>query len=362
MLNLSKHGHGVLQHSAVRSLGAIVSLGCLGFFLASAHRSWGSIRHLEWSTAMLSGGLLAMLFYLPTYALVTRSWQLVMCGLGNPVSFATAARILLVSQFAKYLPGNVGQHFGRILLARRAGLPVQTVLASMVAETLTLVLVACVGSLAAIHMLPQIIVRHGQRASIPFWIILAGLIAAVAAAISIPGVRRWMDSGLKQTAALLAPENRLIRLQMPLLHALNFVLGALCVRSLACALPGHGSPPFVPLLGVYSIAWLFGFLVPGAPAGLGVREAVLLLGLTPLSSRESALVIAAGLRIVSTLGDLLAVLTGLALRAGAKPPQRVTHAEALRAVYDGGCQTPDVPPTAAGDSGTMLSPRHSAGG
>lgn len=345
---------------AARLLGAILMLSCMGFFLVAVRRSWGTLWGVEWNVAMCSGGLLALLFYLATHVLVMRTWQLLLCGLGSPVSFTTAARILLLSQFAKYLPGNVGQHLGRIVLAVRAGLAVRTVVASLVVETLTLVLVACACSLAAIRILPEIAGRHGARTSLAFGALLVVCIATGFAAIFIPRARRWTRSGLTQVSALLARGNRRVVFQVPLFQSLNFVLGALCLQTLASVLPGGASPAFVPLLGIYSSAWLLGFLAPGAPAGLGVREAVLLVGLTPLSRPESALLIAAALRIVTTVGDLLALLTGLALRAGGGPARLAAAGAGRHRLREGARHRAEARSVAARD-GTMRS-HHCTGG
>jgi uncharacterized membrane protein YbhN (UPF0104 family) len=60
-------------------------------------------------------------------------------------------------------------------------------------------------------------------------------------------------------------------------------------------------------------AWLCGFVVPGAPGGLGIREAVLTLLLTPLTGADTALLAALAFRAVTLLGDGLAALVGLAV-------------------------------------------------
>jgi hypothetical protein len=35
---------------------------------------------------------------------------------------------------------------------------------------------------------------------------------------------------------------------------------------------------FLFLTGLFAVAWISGFIVPGAPAGLGIREAILVTG------------------------------------------------------------------------------------
>lgn len=56
---------------------------------------------------------------------------------------------------------------------------------------------------------------------------------------------------------------------------------------------------------VATIAWLGGALIPGASAGLGIRELLVISGLTPLIGASDALALALGFRLVTIGGDLL---------------------------------------------------------
>ena len=61
----------------------------------------------------------------------------------------------------------------------------------------------------------------------------------------------------------------------------------------------------------FALAWTVGLVVPGAPGGLGVFEAVLLLRLAVALPQASLLAVALSYRLVVTLADVLtAVLVG----------------------------------------------------
>jgi hypothetical protein len=70
---------------------------------------------------------------------------------------------------------------------------------------------------------------------------------------------------------------------------------------------------FPALISIFAAAWLLGFLVPGAPAGIGIRELVLTEGLAPLVGKEQSILIALLFRILSTVCDLLALAGGAAI-------------------------------------------------
>ena len=59
------------------------------------------------------------------------------------------------------------------------------------------------------------------------------------------------------------------------------------------------------MAGGYALAWAIGFVVPGAPGGLGVREAMLLTFLSGAVEDKSVLIAAILFRVATTLGDAL---------------------------------------------------------
>lgn len=63
-------------------------------------------------------------------------------------------------------------------------------------------------------------------------------------------------------------------------------------------------------IGIYALAWVAGFLTPGAPAGIGIREVILAAAFTQLYGESIALGITLSLRAVTMAGDVLAFLIG----------------------------------------------------
>ena len=59
---------------------------------------------------------------------------------------------------------------------------------------------------------------------------------------------------------------------------------------------------------VFSLSWIAGFIIPGAPGGLGVREFMILLMLGPGYGETPALSAALLLRIITAGGDVLSFL------------------------------------------------------
>jgi uncharacterized membrane protein YbhN (UPF0104 family) len=79
--------------------------------------------------------------------------------------------------------------------------------------------------------------------------------------------------------------------------------------------PVNGRLPRLPLAGAYVLAWLIGLVTPGAPAGVGVRELVLLF-LLKGSINEAELVLAVLLgRLVTVGGDVLIYIITLLMNS-----------------------------------------------
>lgn len=60
------------------------------------------------------------------------------------------------------------------------------------------------------------------------------------------------------------------------------------------------------LVAGYIIAWVLGFVVPGAPGGIGVREFVLTLLLGNVVGKELILTLSILHRLITIIGDFMA--------------------------------------------------------
>ena len=113
------------------------------------------------------------------------------------------------------------------------------------------------------------------------------------------------------TVEILKP--KVVAKRMSFALALMFVWGL----SFAVTIYLLGQPMTVSLtftlIGLYLLAWLVGFLTPGAPSGLGIREAIMLLfisGMVYESILLSAIVVH---RVIAVVGDVFAYVVCLVL-------------------------------------------------
>jgi hypothetical protein len=76
----------------------------------------------------------------------------------------------------------------------------------------------------------------------------------------------------------------------------------------------------VYIIGLYALSYAVGFVVPFAPAGIGIRESVLVLGLMPFLDINTSIILA-------TLNRIFYILIEIVLAATAVVSSRFTHTD-----------------------------------
>jgi len=282
-----------------------ISLLSFGFLLAALVSHGRQLLQLSldgqgWLWLLLGVGfsLLSLLANGLGFAVVLR-W------LGLSPRWAELVRTYLDTNLRKYLPGGVWHLTSRVQALRSADAPLATPAngALAVAAVLLDPLLAAAAALA-------LVVAGGWQNGL-------ALLAWLPLLLLWP---RWLNpllSPLEQRKAsrlglgdgVAAPQIRSYPWP-PLLAQLAFVLlrfagFACCVQAfdLSYGLAWGG------WLAGFALAWTAGLVVPGAPGGLGVFEAVLLLRLGFALPEAPLLAIAISYRLVVTLADLLAAFT-----------------------------------------------------
>lgn len=219
---------------------------------------------------------------------------------GRRVPAGPSLSLYLDSQLARYTPGKVGLPLVRMAGADRIDVPAARIGSSIGVEMLSWL---SVGSLVGFgllfstgHLAPGVAKVLG-RWSPP---LIAASLAGVLVLLLVDQrryprfVRRIV--GAKGTGAL-------VPVRLPLVHVLYWstwaVHGYLASRAI-------GADPQAALasMGLYVLAPMGGFIALAAPAGVGVREAILSVGLAPSSGSAAALSAAAISRAASLIGDI----------------------------------------------------------
>jgi hypothetical protein len=291
---------------AGRALGWLVVALAFGFIGARLWQggAWDLVRpRLELLLLATIGG--ALIYGLASF-LLSAAWREILAAEHPPGPAAAYHAVYGRTQIAKYLPGNCFHFVGRQILGPALGhSQTALALASLVEGVL---LMAVAASLA----LPLALNRFGSWSIV----LLAGAISVLALVFATP-----ILSPARFRPGAGAPANRgggyragrLLRalaLQVAFFAAAGGVLWLLAALLVA---PEAAAPGLLTTIGALALAWLAGFVVPGAAAGVGVREAILMVALDGPLGPEASAVIALAFRLVTTAGDGVFCALALAL-------------------------------------------------
>jgi len=300
------------------------TIGLIAGLIVAALFAWYVVRSLRghdlgvYSTPRAIIGIaLAALCWSAGAPLLALAWRGMLSALGVRKSRRELTGIIGITQFAKYVPGNVAQYLGRVGMSLARGIPARALAVTLILETLLVVAAAIVvgvgtGALSEVGL--QAVHNHGaQLALIAVLVVfaIAGLFLfrKVAPALLRKFTPRYAPA---LDGALLPSQSSLVRAFV--LYCLMYGTLGLGLIVLAHLLLPEAAQDGWLLIAAFSLAWVVGFVTPGAPAGLGVREGLLLLMLAPVYSTASAGILVIALRIATTMGDVLTLIVGWLIR------------------------------------------------
>jgi len=302
-----------LQRLQLRLPGGLrpwITLASLGFVLAALFQHGRQLLQFRidlqgWLWLVLGVGVSLL-----SLVVNGAAWGVLMRWLGLRPRWEETVSLFIATNLRKFLPGGIWHLAGRIqaLKGEQSPLPapigttqalITVLLEPLLAAVAALALVTLggwQGGLGALTLLPlmllqprwlgPLLARQERRKALELGLgdELAGeRLAGVPSAPALPGFPWW-----------------------PLLAELGFVL--LRFAAFACCLWAFDlqlAIDWPTWLAGFALAWTAGLVVPGAPGGLGVFEAVLLLRLGGTLPEASLLAVALSYRLMVTLADLL---------------------------------------------------------
>lgn len=275
-------------------------LGAIGVFFVAAklirygdQLSFSTLHALTWlEIACLAAG------YGICGPILALAWRQLLAFHGVNVTPLWSIRTYGTSQLAKYVPGNVFHLASRQAIGVAAHMPAWPFAKSIGWELGAI-------SVTALLFIPL---------AIPLKLETLGLGLAITAFVSFLALLLW----LLQTCV----SNRVasaIAWYATFLLLTGLVFGALLELTSSSDVALKNRPELlVPVCGAYVLAWLAGLVTPGAPAGVGVREAVLYWLLRDVAGHADLITAIVLGRAVTVVGDLLFFL-GTALARPIRP-------------------------------------------
>ena len=241
----------------------------------------------------------------------TISWWILLNTFGNSLSWRISARIHLVSNLAKYIPGFIWQYGGKFILARKYNVPKKKIVTSIVMEMLLLLFVGLgvAISLSPHYSSPQIIGHNIDSELITLVsagsVIFLLLIPFLLFKILLKNRNREMSAQLKY--------RRIVYV------IVIYVVGWFTLGLVVWLIGRSISPievssyPFFTL--ATTISFLMGILILFVPGGIGIREGMMVLILKSSFPPSISVLIAVISRLVFTLGEILAYFLFIVLNS-----------------------------------------------
>ena len=292
-----KRVFSVLQTTAAKITFLVIALTfCVWAIVAQWDQivsAMGEMRTMPVVAAAVAG----VVYVLWTYI----AWHELLQGCGVSISYVKSSRIFFVSQLGKYLPGGVWNFLAAAELGK--GERISRVKSTLVMFASLLISIATgilIGSLALVFGPQELRQEY-------WWVIFLLPLALVGLTPRVLNrVANTVMSRFSKDSAPVAFSGKSI-LKASGWTVIAWLFAGLQIWLLATTLGWDASAnTFLLAAAAYALAWVAGFVLVFAPAGIGVREAV-------LGAVLSASVGAGGALVVVLLSRVLLTFTDVAL-------------------------------------------------
>lgn len=224
---------------------------------------------------------------------------------GAKIAFGEIRDVYVKANIAKYLPGGVMHFAGRNVLGHKLGFSQIDMALSTIIEVITLIITALVWSLILSYQsLVTTINEATGRFSVWLYLIAGIVVVAVIAAAVIYAHKKGL---LQKYRKLFSLAFLKVFLLLFVIYTVTMLIPAALLVFIISGVLGVSLTIHAAILVVtaYMLSWVVGYVVP-IPGGLGIREAILVLILSPVCGPQIATVAALLHRVASIIGDVIA--------------------------------------------------------
>ena len=293
--------------SGLRILLAVVVVAAVSISVA---RNWSQVSADIGRVDAGTFALAAVLVCLPPL-LTVLGWRILLADLGSPLHLAPAGGIFFVGQLGKYVPGAVWSIVAQAEMGARLHIPRARM---AVVAFVSVAIAAICGLIVGVPALPLLITRNDQAATTGWVVLLAVPLLAV---VLWPRLLNW---GVATVLRVLRRE--------PLEHGLStravfsasaLFIGAWVSSGLHVLVLARATATDYDA-GQLTLATVSGFALASSlamfsvvlPAGVGVREGLLVLILGPVTSTSAATAVVVISRFLTVAADVVFALLGWA--------------------------------------------------
>lgn len=273
---------------AIKLIGVILTLISIYFLSMSLVENFEKVIDSFSNRLFIVILIIGLVIYGLTLVIVVMSWSLQLKERYPDITFKQLFKIAGTSQVGKYLPGNVFHIASRFYMARKINISSKDITNTLINETLLIVISAMiVGSVYLYYYLSAI--NLDFRFS---WLLLT---------IPITLFIFYKVNPKDNFLHLLSGNKLFIIIGIFLIS--HGLLGGIVF--LQYKLLFSGQTTYLIITSMLALSFVVGFITPGSPGGIGIREFVFLKLASVVMDESIALTLIITLRLISVSGDLL---------------------------------------------------------
>jgi uncharacterized membrane protein YbhN (UPF0104 family) len=298
----------ILKNKIFKYVGLLITLAAFVFIGKSLFSMHIDMKYLKNPIFLIVLGLLLSIGYAILVYISSFAWKMTLSFIHKgKISFQEIISVYVKANIGKYLPGNVMHFAGRNILAGKLGFKQLDIAFCSIVEIVMLIFTACFLSIILAMQSFQMVIKNLYGKINPFYVFGILIILFIFIAVAI-----WLF--IKKSGFIDKYKHLFTR------NFLKLLCKLFCIYSVTLIIPGIflvliftfalgcnlSLQTTMIIIAAYTISWVAGFIVPGAPGGIGVRESILLLILSPFYANDIILLAAILHRISSILGDIIA--------------------------------------------------------
>lgn len=295
----------------IKIFGYLITIVAFVFLIKSIiekHPDFSKITH---PFAAVGLGLLITVMFVFIVYVSAYAWKSILEFIqGGKIHEPSLLSVYTKANIGKYLPGNFMHFAGRNVLAGKLGFTQLDIAFSTIIEIAVLFLTACFWSLLLAFQYFVKVARQSLDLIASHKVISA--IAIIILVLAICGFLFLMfrKDSFRKYRRFLTRGFLFLVLKLFIIYSFTLLLPAASFVVILPAVFGCSMTPYVFMLttAAYVTSWVAGYMVPGAPGGIGVRESVLLLVLGASFPSDILLIAIIFHRLLSVAGDGMAFL------------------------------------------------------
>lgn len=282
------------------------------FWFRYVRQNWNELSARSWEIGWRPALLSSILFF-AGYCIRGSLWapmRYALTGVRMPVR--DAFRVSAIAWMGRYIPGKIWAVAGKAYLSARDKKQVPQVGVAVIIEVLWFQLSGILLTVIILVFSGELFLSAGIRLALVV-LLAIGLIASHPR-IFFP-IANWILKALRQPPFEQKPRYGRMLLVM-LGNISTFLLWSAGFAILVHSRISIDTHDFPIIAGLFSAAWVIGFLILVVPAGIGVRESILVFGLRSMAISDPVIItIVLASRVLMTLIELICFLMALGISA-----------------------------------------------